>query len=62
MPAKLVFNPSLSKMRYACGVSGSGTNYDRIYEADPQKKHLVFSNVPGCKGMQKALNYGAQAV
>ena len=62
MTAKLVFDPSLSKMRYACGVSGSGTNYDRIYEGDPQKKHLVFSNVPGCKGMEKAWNYGAQAV
>jgi len=62
MPAKLIFDPSLSKMKYACGVSGSGTNYDRIYEGDPQKKHLVFSNVPGCKGMVKAWNYGAQAV
>lgn len=62
MTAKLVFDPSSSKMKYACGVSGSGTNYDRIYEGDPQKKHLVFSNVPGCKGMVKAWSYGAQAV
>lgn len=62
MPTKPVFDPSSSKMKYACGVSGSGTNYDRIYEGDPQKKHLVFSNVPGCKGVQKAWNYGAQAV
>lgn len=62
MDTKLVFDPSSSKMIYACGVSGSGTNYDRIYEGDPQKKHLVFSNVPGCKGMAKAWSYGAQAV
>jgi len=62
MPTKPVFDPSLSKMKYACGVSGSGTNYDRIYEGDPQKEHLVFSNVPGCRGMEKAGKYGAQAV
>jgi phosphoribosylglycinamide formyltransferase-1 len=62
MPTKLVFDPSSSKMRYACGVSGSGTNYDRIYEGDPHKKHLVFSNVPGCKAVVKAWNYGAQAI
>ena len=49
-------------MRYACGVSGSGTNYDKIYEGDPQKQHVVFSNVPGCAGLTKARNYGAQAV
>jgi phosphoribosylglycinamide formyltransferase-1 len=62
MTAKLVFDSSSAKMKYACGVSGSGTNYDRIYEGDPQKKHLVFSNMPGCKGVQKAWNNGAQAV
>lgn len=62
MSAKLVFDPSSGKMNYACGVSGSGTNYDRIYEGDPQRKHVVFSNVPNCAGMVKAQNYGAQAV
>ena len=62
MTARLVFDPSLGTMRYACGVSGSGTNYDRIYEGDPRKQHVVFSNVPGCAGMIKARNYGAQAV
>jgi phosphoribosylglycinamide formyltransferase-1 len=48
-------------MKYACGVSGSGTNYDRIYEGDPHKPHVVFSNVPGCQGLIKAVNYGAQS-
>jgi phosphoribosylglycinamide formyltransferase 1 len=62
MTARLVFDPSLGTMRYACGVSGSGTNYDRIYEWDPRKQHVVFSNMPGCAGMAKAQNYGAQAV
>ena len=41
-------------MRYACGVSGSGTNYDRIYEGNPDARHVVFSNAPGCAGMVKA--------
>jgi folate-dependent phosphoribosylglycinamide formyltransferase PurN len=62
MPSKLVFDPSSSSFRYACGVSGSGTNYDRIYEWNSHKQHVVFSNAPGCAGMVKARNYGAQAV
>jgi phosphoribosylglycinamide formyltransferase 1 len=62
MTARLVFDPSLSTMRYACGVSGSGTNYDRIFEWDSHKQHVVFSNGPGCSGVIKARNYGAQAV
>ena len=59
MTAKPVFDPAHGPMRYACGVSGSGTNYDRIYEGDPCKVHVVFSNAPGCKGLIKARNYGA---
>lgn len=62
MTAKLVFDPTSSRMKYACGVSGSGTNYDRIYEGDPSKEHVVFSNVPGCAGVLKARKYGAQTV
>lgn len=62
MAAQLVFDPSSRAMNYACGVSGSGTNYDRIYEGDPGKHHVVFSNVPGCAGMVKAKSYGAQTV
>jgi phosphoribosylglycinamide formyltransferase-1 len=62
MTSKLVFDPSSGAMNYVCGVSGSGTNYDRIYEGDPRKQHVVFSNVPGCAGMAKARTYGAQAV
>jgi phosphoribosylglycinamide formyltransferase-1 len=49
-------------MRYACGVSGSGTNYERIYERDPGKQHVVFSNVPGCAGVMKARKHAAPVV
>jgi len=49
-------------MRYACGVSGSGTNYEKIYDRDPGKYHVVFSNVPGCAGITKARNHGALVV
>lgn len=60
MTAKLIYDPSSGPMRYACGVSGSGTNYERIFERDPDKPHLVFSNAPGCAGLTKARNNGAQ--
>jgi phosphoribosylglycinamide formyltransferase-1 len=49
-------------MCYACGVSGSGSNYDRIYEADPARRHVVFSNAPLCTGIAKAARYGAPTV
>lgn len=62
MKAQLVFDPSSAPMVYACGVSGSGTNYERIYERDPGKYHIVFSNVPGCSGMEKARKNGAPVV
>jgi phosphoribosylglycinamide formyltransferase-1 len=57
--AKLIFDPSSGPMRYACGVSGSGTNYEKIYERDPNAYHVVFSNSPGCAGAVKASKHGA---
>jgi len=60
--ARLVYDPSSGPMRYACGVSGSGTNYEKIYDRDPGKYHVVFSNVPGCAGITKARNHGALVV
>lgn len=54
MKEKPVFIPAERPLRYACGVSGSGTNYDKLYEADPKKPHIVFSNVPDCAGVNKA--------
>jgi phosphoribosylglycinamide formyltransferase 1 len=62
MTARLVYDPSSSPLTYACGVSGSGTNYDKLYEKDPHRHHVVFSNVPGCAGMVKAANHGAPVV
>ena len=62
MTARLVYDPSSGTMRYACGVSGSGTNYEKIYEWDPDKRHIVFSNVADCAGMVKARNHGAPVV
>jgi phosphoribosylglycinamide formyltransferase 1 len=59
MAAKLICDPSSGPMRYACGVSGSGSNYERIYEWDPRKDHVVFSNVSGCAAMDKARQNGA---
>jgi len=54
LKGKPVYVPSSRPLRYACGVSGSGTNYDKIYEADKEKPHIVFSNAPDCLGVKKA--------
>lgn len=60
--AKLVYDPSSGPMRYACGVSGSGTNYEKIFARDPGKYHVVFSNAPGCAALAKAQKNGAPVV
>lgn len=62
MTRQLLFDPSSGPMVYACGVSGSGTNYQRIYEKDPGKRHIVFSNSPDCSGLDKARGNGAPVV
>ena len=62
MTAKLIYDPSSGPMRYACGVSGSGTNYEKIYERGPDTYHVVFSNAPGCAGILKAEKHGAPVV
>ena len=41
-------------MTIACFVSGSGTNYQRIVERDPNHNYVVFTNRPGCEGILKA--------
>ncbi|NLW35104.1 MAG: hypothetical protein GXY80_06425 [Syntrophorhabdus aromaticivorans] len=57
MAVKLVYDPSSSRaMRYACGVSGSGSNYEKIYERAPETPHVVFSNASECPGVVKARN------
>jgi len=59
---QLVYDSSSGPMRYACGVSGSGTNYEKIVERDPGKYHVVFSNAPGCTGLLKARKNGVPVV
>lgn len=54
MKGNPVYIPCDRPLRYACGVSGSGTNYDKIYEGDPEKPHIVFSNILNCSGINKA--------
>ena len=41
-------------MTIVCFVSGSGTNYQRIVERDPHQDYVVFTNRPGCAGLNKA--------
>jgi phosphoribosylglycinamide formyltransferase 1 len=59
MRGEPVYDPSSGPMRYACGVSGSGSNYEKIYEWNPERRHIVFSNTPACAGLAKARNHGA---
>ena len=54
LTAHRIHDPSFGALRYACGVSGSGSNYDRIFEASPETRHVVFSNAPDCDGVKKA--------
>jgi len=45
-------------MTIVCFLSGSGTNYQRIVERDPNQNYLVFTNRPGCEGSIKAKSNG----
>ncbi len=62
MAPRLVYDPSSGPMRYACAVSGSGSNYEKIRDRDPAVDHVVFSNAPGCAGLAKARAHGVPAV
>jgi phosphoribosylglycinamide formyltransferase-1 len=62
MTRRLVFDPSSGPLRYACAVSGSGSNYEKIYERNPALGHIVFSNAPECTGLRKARERGVPAV
>jgi phosphoribosylglycinamide formyltransferase 1 len=54
LTAHRIYDPSSGPLRYSCGVSGSGSNYDKIFEASPGTGHVVFSNAPDCAGVKKA--------
>jgi phosphoribosylglycinamide formyltransferase-1 len=62
MATKLVYDPSSAPLRYACGVSGSGSNYEKIYERNPKIPHAVFSNASDCPGVAKARSNGIPVV
>ncbi len=49
---KYFFNEPI--MNIACFVSGSGTNYERIYERGKDKNYFVCSNTSDCAGVKKA--------
>ncbi len=51
-----IYDPNLQRgrMTIVCFVSGSGTNYQRIVERDPNHNYVVFTNRPGCGGAEKA--------
>ncbi len=53
---QMIFSPKThsSRMTIVCFVSGSGTNYQRIVERDPNHEYVVFTNRPGCEGADKA--------
>jgi phosphoribosylglycinamide formyltransferase 1 len=59
MAPRPVHDPSSGAMRYACGISGSGSNYEKIFEWNPGAEHIVFSNAPRCAGVGKARAHGA---
>ncbi len=43
-------------------ISGSGTNYEKIAEASPHPKYVVFTNRPECEGARKAAAAGHQVI
>lgn len=49
-------------MTIVCFVSGSGTNYRKIVQRDPDHDYVVFTNRPGCEGVQTAGEYGHIAI
>jgi phosphoribosylglycinamide formyltransferase-1 len=53
---QMIYDPNLhrGRMTIVCFVSGSGTNYQRIVERDPNHDYVVFTNRPGCGGVDKA--------
>jgi phosphoribosylglycinamide formyltransferase 1 len=65
---ELIYNPNDSAMKVAVLVSGSGTNFLAIYdeqlrleksgEKNYGKIEVVFTNVPNCKGAEKARDLG----
>jgi len=53
---QMIYNPKLhgGRMTIICFVSGSGTNYQKIAQTNPDHEYIVFTNRPGCGGVAKA--------
>ena len=53
---QLIYKPMKSgkKITIVCFVSGSGTNYREIVKRSPEANYLVFTNRPGCGGVEIA--------
>lgn len=45
-------------MKVVCFISGSGTNYREIVKSNPGLDYLVFTNRPGCSGLEIARRNG----
>jgi phosphoribosylglycinamide formyltransferase-1 len=56
---EFVYNPAESgqPMDIVCFISGSGTNYREIVRRDPGRRYLVFTNRPGCAGVEIARQF-----
>ena len=52
----MIYGPrgNSGRMTIVCFVSGSGTNYQKIVERDPNHDYVVFTNRPHCQGIRKA--------
>jgi phosphoribosylglycinamide formyltransferase-1 len=51
---QLIYDPKKQGMKIACFVSGSGTNYEKIFRRDQTKKYFLFTNRPECGGIRIA--------
>ena len=60
----LIYDPVKSgkKMDIVCFMSGSGTNYREIVNRNPNHHYLVYTNRPGCGGLEIAKNFGHEVI
>jgi len=69
---RLIYEPGEGPMSVAVFLSGSGTNFEAIYEEqkeleDAGERHygrvdVVYTNVPGCRGAERAKEFGIPVV
>jgi len=61
---QLIFDPAKSgkRMNIVYFVSGSGTNYREIVKRDPGHNYFVFTNRPGCGGVEIARENGHEVI